>query len=231
MFIPSSLKEPAKMSLQELKTHIQRKDQILPIEEDKEDYEALVLKDLHDRNHQQDITIDEYIIRMKQKEAEVTYWKTEIQEATAAKKAAEFAIDTIKKGFKSIKRNILAPDENLLSGKFYQAQFVKMPTTDPRGITFIPLKKLEEFSIEEQNLWWIQKDTIIEKKVVVRSIKGEPLSEDISPPSIKQETILNQDALRNAYNSNQELPQGIRAIQSITLRTKRISPKLDMETS
>ena len=37
MFIPSSLKEPAKMSLQELKTHIQRKDQILPIEEDKED--------------------------------------------------------------------------------------------------------------------------------------------------------------------------------------------------
>jgi hypothetical protein len=231
MLIPSSLKEPSAMSLQELKAHIQRKDLPLPIEENNVDSEALVLQDLRARHDQEDLAIDEYLIRLEHKEREIAYWKEEIKEATKAKRSAEIIVDTIKSAFKSIKRNILAPEDKVLSGKFYQAEFAALPTTSPMGIKFFSLKKFEDFTKEQQNLWWIQKETIEEKKVVISSVTGEHINTDTSPTKIKQETILNQDALRNAYNSNQEIPDGIRAVPSIRLTTKRISPKLEMEAS
>ena len=70
------------------------------------------------------------------------------------------------------------------------------------------------------------------KRIVVRSIGGE-LLEEKTTPSTKTELLPNLDAIRNAYQTGQHLPNGVKVVQEYSIRTKRIysEPKVDLDAS
>jgi len=67
---------------------------------------------------------------------------------------------------------------------------------------------------------------------VVRSMSGEIL-EERTEPKTTTETLPSLDAIRNAYQTGQHLPRGIKVIQEYSIRTKRIyrDKPVDLEAS
>jgi hypothetical protein len=106
--------------------------------------------------------------------------------------------------------------ENKITGKNYQFILVKK-----KELTVEVSSSLEEWSADDCKNFCIYQETTTTKKIVVRSIDGEILSEKVEPKT-QTELLPNLDAIRNAYQNGQKIPGGIKVFQEYSIRTKRI---------
>ena len=130
------------------------------------------------------------------------------------------------KGLLSWLRRALPHDSNKITGRNYQFTLIKKKelsvevTSDPNI-----------WDPEQKSRFCIEQETTTTKRTVVRSISGEVLS-DRTEPKTKVEILPNVDAIRNAYQTGQQLPEGVKVAQEYSIRTQRIfSNRLEMDAS
>ena len=152
--------------------------------------------------------------------------KKESELMATAKKHHESQIKSLK-GLISWLRRALPVDSNKITGRNYQFTLIKK-----KDLTVELSSTPEEWDEEEQKQFCILQETTTTKHIVVRSIGGE-LLEEKTTPSTKTELLPNLDAIRNAYQTGQHLPAGVKVVQEYSIRTKRIysEPKVDLDAS
>ena len=130
------------------------------------------------------------------------------------------------KGLLSWLRRALPHDSNKITGRNYQFTLIKKKelsvevTSDPNI-----------WDPEQKSRFCIEQEITTTKRTVVRSISGEVLS-DRTEPKTKVEILPNVDAIRNAYQTGQQLPEGVKVTQEYSIRTQRIfSNRLEMDAS
>ena len=118
---------------------------------------------------------------------------------------------------------------NAISGRDYQ--FTVTPITPGQAYSFkyIQTKDFSDFSTEEQESFFLKKETIQTKKTVISSISGKHIKEEESS-NPKSEIILNENTISNAHKEN-KLPDGIRVIQNYKITRKTICREVELETS
>jgi hypothetical protein len=152
--------------------------------------------------------------------------KKESELIATAKKHHESQIKSLK-GLISWLRRSLPADSNKITGCNYQFTLTKKKES-----TVEISSSIEDWDEEEQKQFCILQETTTTKHIVVRSIGGE-LLEEKTTPSTKTELLPNLDAIRNAYQTGQHLPSGVKVAQDYSIRTKRIysEPKVDLAAS
>jgi hypothetical protein len=152
--------------------------------------------------------------------------KKEGELMAAAKKHHESQIKSLK-GLISWLRRALPVDSNKITGRNYQFTLIKK-----KDLTVEVSSSIEDWDKKEQEQFCILQETTIMKRIVVRSISGE-LLEEKTTPSTKTELLPNLDAIRNAYQTGQHLPHGVKVVQEYSIRTKRIysESKVDLDAS
>ena len=131
------------------------------------------------------------------------------------------------KGLLSWLRRSLPSDSNKISGRNYQ-----FTLTRKRELTVEITSDPELWDTEERSKYCIEQETTTTKRIVVRSMSGEVL-EERTEPRTKQEVLPNLDAIRNAYQTGQHLPHGVKVVQEYSVRSKRIfsADTVDLEAS
>jgi hypothetical protein len=131
------------------------------------------------------------------------------------------------KGLLSWLRRALPFDSNKISGRNYQFTLVRK-----KELTVEITSDPEFWDTEERNKYCIEQETTTIKRIVVRSMSGEVLDERTEPRT-KQEVLPNLDAIRNAYQAGQHLPQGVKVVQEYSVRSQRIfsNKSVDLEAS
>ena len=152
--------------------------------------------------------------------------KKESELIATAKKHHESQIKSLK-GLISWLRRALPVDSNKITGRNYQFTLTKK-----KELTVEVSSGIEDWDEEEQKKFCVLQKTTTVKHVMVRSIDGELLKERIEP-STKTELLPNLDAIRNAYQAGQHLPNGIKVTQDYSIRTRRIyaEPKVELDAS
>jgi len=152
--------------------------------------------------------------------------KKENELMATAKKHHESQTKSLK-GLISWLRRSLPVDTNKITGRNYQ--FTLSPKKE---LTVECSSSTEDWDEEEQKQFCIIQKTTTVTNVVVRSIDGELLKEKTTP-STKTELLPNLDAIRNAYQTGQHLPSGVKVTQEYSIRTKRIytEPKVGLDAS
>lgn len=143
-----------------------------------------------------------------------------------AKRHHETQIKSLKNLLGYLRRS-LPFDTNKITGRNYQFTLSRKKdltveiSTDP-----------EFWSSEERELYCIEEETCTTKRIVLRSMSGEVLSERTEPTS-KTKVLPNLDAIRNAYQNGQQLPSGVKVTQEYAIRSKRIylEPRVELEAS
>jgi hypothetical protein len=145
---------------------------------------------------------------------------------TQAKRHHESQLRSLK-GLLSWLRRSLPSDSNKISGRNYQ-----FTLTRKRELTVEITSDPELWDTEERNKYCIEQETTTTKRIVVRSMSGEVL-EERTEPRTKQEVLPNLDAIRNAYQTGQHLPHGVKVVQEYSVRSKRIfsADTVDLEAS
>jgi uncharacterized protein (DUF2235 family) len=121
-------------------------------------------------------------------------------------------------------RRALPLNSNRIQGKNYEfvlskkKDFTVEITSDP-----------EFWHTDERSKYCIQQETTTTKRIVVRSISGEVLS-DRTEPKTKLETLPNLDAIRNAYQNGEHLPPGVKVEQQYAIRKNRLFSTKRMES-
>ena len=154
------------------------------------------------------------LLRIKEEEGMIKESKTHHQSAQKA----------IERGLRHIGR-MLPAGQNKITGRNYQFVLSKRSTSAVRIDS-----QIENWTEEERNKFCIQKDTETITKTVIRSLTGEVLSQE-ETPNIKTEIIPNEDAIRNANQAQQRLPEGVYVYQTIAIKPKRIHGELEMDSS
>lgn len=131
------------------------------------------------------------------------------------------------KGLLNWLRRALPFDTNKITGRNYQFTLVKK-----QELTVEISKDPEFWEDDERQLYCIEEELTTTKRVVLRSLSGEVLSER-TEPSTKTKIVPNLDAIRSAYQEGKHLPAGVKVIQEYSVRSKRIysEPKMDLEAS
>ena len=131
------------------------------------------------------------------------------------------------KGLLSWLRRALPFNSNKISGRNYQFTLVRK-----KELTVEITSDPEFWDTEERNKYCIEQETTTTKRIVVRSMSGEVLNERTEPRT-KQEVLPNLDAIRNAYQAGQHLPQGVKVVQEYSVRSQRIfsNKSVDLEAS
>ena len=152
--------------------------------------------------------------------------KKEGELIATAKKHHESQIKSLK-GLISWLRRALPVDSNKITGRNYQFTLIKK-----KDLTVEVSSTVEDWDEKQQKQFCILQETTTMKRIVVRSISGE-LLEEKTTPSTKTELLPNLDAIRNAYQTGQHLPNGVKVVQEYSIRTKRIysEPKVDLDAS
>jgi hypothetical protein len=152
--------------------------------------------------------------------------KKEGELMATAKKHHESQIKSLK-GLISWLRRALPVDSNKITGRNYQFTLIKK-----KDLTVELSSGIDDWDEKQQEQFCILQETTIMKRIVVRSIGGEILEEKTTP-STKTELLPNLDAIRNAYQTGQHLPNGVKVVQEYSIRTKRIysEPKVDLDAS
>lgn len=152
--------------------------------------------------------------------------KKESELIATAKKHHESQIKSLK-GLVSWLRRALPTDSNKITGRNYQFTLTKK-----KELTVEISSSIEDWDEEEQKQFCVLQETTITKHTVVRSIGGE-LLEEKTTPSTKTELLPNLDVIRNAYQTGQHLPRGVKVAQDYSIRTKRIysEPKVELDAS
>ena len=145
---------------------------------------------------------------------------------TQAKRHHESQLRSLK-GLLSWLRRSLPSDSNKISGRNYQ-----FTLTRKRELTVEITSDPEFWDTEERSKFCIEQETTTTKRIVVRSMSGEVL-EERTEPRTKQEVLPNLDAIRNAYQTGQHLPHGVKVVQEYSVRSKRIfsADTVDLEAS
>ena len=145
---------------------------------------------------------------------------------TQAKRHHESQLRSLK-GLLSWLRRSLPSDSNKISGRNYQ-----FTLTRKRELTVEITSDPELWDTEERSKYCIEQETTTTKRIVVRSMSGEVL-EERTEPRTKQEVLPNLDAIRNAYQTGQHLPHGVKVVQEYSVRSKRIfsADTVDLEAS
>lgn len=151
--------------------------------------------------------------------------KKESEMIADSKRHHESQIKSLK-GLLGWLRRALPNDSNKITGRNYQFTLVKKKelsvevTSDPNL-----------WDTEQKSKFCIEQETTTTRRTVVRSISGEVLS-DRTEPKTKLEILPNVDAIRNAYQTGQQLPQGVKVAQEYSIRTQRLfSTRLEMDAS
>jgi hypothetical protein len=131
------------------------------------------------------------------------------------------------KGLLSWLRRSLPQDSNKIQGRNYQFTLTKK-----RDLTVEITSDPEFWNSEERQLYCIEQETTTTKQVVVRSMSGEILDQRTEPKT-KHEVLPNLDAIRNAYQTGQHLPSGVKVTQEYAVRPSRIysEPRVELDAS
>jgi hypothetical protein len=145
---------------------------------------------------------------------------------TQAKRHHESQLRSLKGLLNWLKR-ALPSDSNKISGRNYQFTLIRK-----KELTVEITSDPEFWDTEERNKFCIEQETTTTKRIVVRSMSGEVL-EERTEPRTKQEVLPNLDAIRNAYQTGQHLPHGVKVVQEYSVRSKRIfsAKSVDLEAS
>ena len=145
---------------------------------------------------------------------------------TQAKRHHESQLNQLKNLLGWLRRS-LPLDSNRIQGKNYEFVLSKK-----KELTVEITSDPEFWHTDERAKFCIQQETTTSKRIVVRSMSGEVLS-DRTEPSIKTKVLPNLDAIRNAYQNGQQLPSGIKVTQEYGVRSKRIylEPRVELEAS
>jgi hypothetical protein len=120
-------------------------------------------------------------------------------------------------------RRSLPLDSNRIQGKNYE--FV---LSRKKELTVEITSDPEFWHTDERSKYCIQQETTTSKRIVVRSMSGEVLS-DRTEPKTKTETLPNLDAIRNAYENGEHLPTGVKVEQQYAIRKNRLFSTKRME--
>jgi hypothetical protein len=141
---------------------------------------------------------------------------------TQAKRHHESQIRQLK-GLVNWLRRAAPLDSNRITGRNYEFVLVKK-----KDLTVEISSNLEDWDETEQSQFCIQQEVTTTKQTVVRSMSGEIL-EERTDPKTTTETLPSLDALRNAYQTGNRLPRGVKIFQEYNVRSKRIYAKGSME--
>ena len=134
---------------------------------------------------------------------------------TQAKRHHESQIRQLK-GLVNWLRRAAPLDSNRITGRNYEFVLVKK-----KDLTVEISSNLEDWDETEQSQFCIQQEVTTTKQTVVRSMSGEIL-EERTDPKTTTETLPSLDAIRNAYQTGQHLPSGVKVFQEYSIRSKRI---------
>jgi hypothetical protein len=145
---------------------------------------------------------------------------------TQAKRHHESQLRSLK-GLLNYLRRVLPLDSNKITGRNYQFILVKK-----KEFTVEISSDPEFWHTEERELYCVTEEVTTTKRVVLRSMSGEVLS-DRTEPSTKTKVLPNLDAIRSAYQNGQQLPTGVKVTQEYSVRSKRIylEPRVELEAS
>ena len=117
--------------------------------------------------------------------------------------------------------------ENKITGRNYEFVLVRKPV-----LTVTISSEIADWTEEERQKFCVIQEVTTTKQTVLRSMSGEVLEEKTDPKT-KTETLPNLDELRNAYQTGQSIPSGIKITQDYSIRPKRLltTKRLDSETS
>lgn len=143
-----------------------------------------------------------------------------------AKRHHESQLQSLK-GLLNWLRRALPLDSNKITGRNYQFTLVKK-----KDLTVEIQSDPEFWNTDERQSYCIEEEVTTTKRVVLRSLSGEVLS-DRTEPTSKTKIVPNLDAIRSAYQEGKQLPHGVKVIQEYSVRSKRIYGKqgLELETS
>ena len=152
--------------------------------------------------------------------------KKEGELITQAKRHHEGQVKQLK-GLLSWLRRSLPLDTNKITGRNYQFTLSKK-----RELTVEISSDPELWSSDEKENYCIVEECTTTKQVVLRSFSGSVISES-TEPTTKTKILPNLDALRNAYQTGQQLPAGVKVTQEYSIRSKRIysEPRMELATS
>jgi len=144
----------------------------------------------------------------------------------AAKKHHETNLTGLKGLLNWIRRSGVIK-ENKITGRNYEFVLVRKPV-----LTVTISSDITDWTEEERQKFCVVQEVTTTKQTVLRSMSGEVLEEKIDPKT-KIETLPNLDELRNAYQTGQAIPNGIKIVQDYSIRPKRLltTKRLDPETS
>jgi hypothetical protein len=120
-------------------------------------------------------------------------------------------------------RRSLPLDSNRIQGRNYE--FV---LSRKKELTVEVTSDPEFWHTDERAKYCIQQEVTTTKRIVVRSMSGEVLS-DRTEPKTKLETLPNLDAIRDAYQNGDHLPQGVKVEQQYAIRKNRLFSAKRME--
>ena len=120
-------------------------------------------------------------------------------------------------------RRSLPLDSNRIQGRNYE--FV---LSRKKELTVEVTSDPEFWHTDERAKYCIQQEVTTTKRIVVRSMSGEVLS-DRTEPKTKLETLPNLDAIRDAYQNGNHLPQGVKVEQQYAIRKNRLFSAKRME--
>lgn len=152
--------------------------------------------------------------------------KKESELITQAKRHHESQLRSLKGLLNWLKRS-LPFNTNKITGRNYQFTLVKK-----KDLTVEISSDPDLWSTKDRELYCFEEEVTTTKRVVLRSISGTVIS-DTTEPTTKTKVLPNIDAIRNAYQSGQQLPSGIKVTQEYSVRSKRIygEPRMELQAS
>ena len=166
--------------------------------------------------------IDRIYYAMASHEDALSRIKQEGEMITQAKRHHESQLKQLKGLLNWLRRS--APlQTNRITGRNYEFVLVKK-----KDLTVEISSNLEDWDDVEQKQFCIQQEVTTTKQTVVRSMSGEIL-EERTEPKTTTEILPSLDAIRNAHQTGQHLPSGVKVFQEYGIRSKRIYGDKPME--
>ena len=166
--------------------------------------------------------IDRIYYAMAAHEDAIERIKKEVDLITNAKRHHESQLKSLK-GLLNWLRRSLPFDTNKITGRNYQFTLVKK-----RDLTVEISSDPEFWHTEERATYCVEEEVTTTKRVVLRSMSGEVLSERTEPKTTTK-VVPNLDVIRNAYQEGRHLPSGVKVTQEYSIRSKRIYGQQSVE--
>ena len=148
--------------------------------------------------------------------------KKEGELLTEAKRHHDSQLRSLK-GLLGWLRRSLPADHNKITGRNYQ--FTLVPK---KNLTVEVTSDINAWDPEEQQKFGMIQEVTTTTQTVVRSIDGTILEEKVVPKT-KTELLPNLDNIISAYQTNEQLPSGVKVTQEYAVRSKRILTERKME--